>query len=151
MKINNEMKLKFMSKSQNESFARSAVAAFAVQMDPTLEELTDIKTAVSEAVTNAIIHGYEDTVGYVNIIAQLYDEGIIIHVIDDGKGIVDVERARQPLYTSKPELERSGMGFTVMETFMDEVEVISSQNQGTCVKLVKYLKNNSREMGRGDE
>lgn len=144
----NEMRLEFPSKSQNESFARVTVAAFAAQLDPTLEEIADIKTAVSEAVTNAIIHGYENTIGIVTVIARLYEGKIEIEVIDKGKGIEDIEKARQPLYTSKPELERSGMGFTVMETFMDEVEVTSSPGQGTRVKLVKYLKSTGRELGR---
>nr|WP_204486601.1 anti-sigma F factor [Caldicoprobacter guelmensis] len=142
------MRLEFPSKSQNESFARVTVAAFAAQLDPTLEEIADIKTAVSEAVTNAIIHGYENTIGIVTVIARLYEGKIEIEVIDKGKGIEDIEKARQPLYTSKPELERSGMGFTVMETFMDEVEVTSSPGQGTRVKLVKYLKSTGRELGR---
>jgi len=150
MKAINEMKLEFSSKSSNESFARVAIAAFAAQMDPTLEEITDIKTAVSEAVTNAIIHGYEDREGKVIITAELYPDRIVIEVSDDGKGIEDVEKARQPLYTSKPELERSGMGFTVMETFMDEVEVISALGQGTRVRMVKYFKKASEEMERGE-
>lgn len=148
MNVINEMRLEFPSKSQNESFARVTVAAFAAQLDPTLEEIADIKTAVSEAVTNAIIHGYENTVGIVTVIAKLYEGKIEIEVIDEGKGIEDIEKARQPLYTSKPELERSGMGFTVMETFMDEVEVISAPGQGTRVKLVKYLTSTGGELGR---
>lgn len=148
MEAINEMRLEFPSKSQNESFARVTVAAFAAQLDPTLEEIADIKTAVSEAVTNAIIHGYEDTIGVVTVIAKLYEGKIEIEVIDEGKGIEDIEKARQPLYTSKPELERSGMGFTVMETFMDEVEVISAPGQGTRVKLVKYLRSTGGEPGR---
>ncbi|MDN5276491.1 MAG: hypothetical protein PWR01_456 [Clostridiales bacterium] len=148
MEVINEMRLEFPSKSQNESFARVTVAAFAAQLDPTLEEIADIKTAVSEAVTNAIIHGYENTIGIVTVIAKLYEGKIEIEVIDKGKGIEDIEKARQPLYTSKPELERSGMGFTVMETFMDEVEVISAPGQGTRVKLVKYLKSTGGELGR---
>jgi stage II sporulation protein AB (anti-sigma F factor) len=148
VEVINEMRLEFPSKSQNESFARVTVAAFAAQLDPTLEEIADIKTAVSEAVTNAIIHGYENTIGIVTVIAKLYEGKIEIEVIDKGKGIEDIEKARQPLYTSKPELERSGMGFTVMETFMDEVEVISAPGQGTRVKLVKYLKSTGGELGR---
>jgi stage II sporulation protein AB (anti-sigma F factor) len=149
MNIRNEMKLEFLSRSQNESFARVSVAAFASQLDPTLEEIADIKTAVSEAVTNAIIHGYDNPDEYVEVITQIYDDCVAIEVIDHGKGIEDVELARQPLYTSKPELERSGMGFTVMETFMDEVEVISAPGQGTKVRMVKYIKNDGTEMGRG--
>lgn len=148
MEIKNEMRLEFLSKSQNEGFARVAVAAFAAQLDPTLEEIADIKTAVSEAVTNAIIHGYENTIGYVSIESKLFDNGIIIDVIDKGKGIEDIEKAKQPLYTSKPELERSGMGFTVMETFMDELEVTSSPNEGTHIRMVKYFANDAEKTGR---
>ena len=133
MKIKNEMKLEFLSRSQNEAFARAAVAAFAAQLDPTLEEIADIKTAVSEAVTNAIIHGYDNPNEYVRITTRIYDNCVEIEVLDHGKGIEDIELARQPLYTSKPELERSGMGFTVMESFMDEVEVSSAPGQGTKV------------------
>ncbi|SHJ31686.1 stage II sporulation protein AB (anti-sigma F factor) [Geosporobacter subterraneus DSM 17957] len=126
-----------MSKSQNEAFARVVVASFASQLDPTIEELADIKTAVSEAVTNAIIHGYEDQKGTVLIECSIKDNEIEIIVEDHGKGIEDIEQARLPLYTSKPELERSGMGFTVMETFMDTVEVTSEQGVGTRVRMVK--------------
>ena len=148
MKVKNEMRLEFLSRSQNESFARAAVAAFAAQLDPTLEEITDIKTAVSEAVTNAIIHGYENPNEMVQIITRIYDTYVEIEVIDHGKGIEDIELARQPLYTSKPELERSGMGFTVMETFMDQVEVISAPGQGTKVRMIKYIGNEEREPER---
>jgi stage II sporulation protein AB (anti-sigma F factor) len=148
MEVKNEMKLEFMSKSQNEAFARVTVAAFAAQNDPTLDEIADIKTAVSEAVTNAIIHAYDNNYGIVEIIARLYDTKIIVEVIDEGKGIDDIEKARQPLYTSKPELERSGMGFTIMETFMDEVEVESAPGMGTRVKLVKYFKSSVLEPER---
>nr|WP_330392593.1 anti-sigma F factor [Geosporobacter subterraneus] len=133
----NHMRLEFMSKSQNEAFARVVVASFASQLDPTIEELADIKTAVSEAVTNAIIHGYEDQKGTVLIECSIKDNEIEIIVEDHGKGIEDIEQARLPLYTSKPELERSGMGFTVMETFMDTVEVTSEQGVGTRVRMVK--------------
>lgn len=139
MKIKNEMKLEFLSRSQNEAFARAAVAAFAAQLDPTLEEIADIKTAVSEAVTNAIIHGYDNPNEYVRITTRIYDNCVEIEVLDHGKGIEDIELARQPLYTSKPELERSGMGFTVMESFMDEVEVSSAPGQGTKVRMIKYI------------
>lgn len=137
MKTDNEMKLEFMSKSQNESFARSVVAAFIAQLDPTIEELSEVKTAVSEAVTNAIIHGYECGAGNVVIIARIIGNLAEIIIQDFGKGIEDIEMARQPLYTSKPELERSGMGFTVMETFMDRVEIESQPGRGTTVKMQK--------------
>ncbi|AEY66889.1 MULTISPECIES: anti-sigma F factor [Eubacteriales] len=140
MQLVNEMKLEFMSKSNNESFGRVVAAAFASQLDPTVEELADIKTAVSEAVTNAIIHGYEDSSGTVEMICRLYDEGIQIIISDKGKGIEDIELARQPLYTSKPDMERSGMGFTVMESFMDSVEIVSEPNMGTTVTMFKKLK-----------
>ncbi len=136
----NEMKLEIPSKSQNESFARVVVAAFASQLDPTISELTDVKTSVSEAVTNAIIHGYENNPGIVIIKCRIEDNKLFVEIIDKGKGIEDVELARQPLYTSKPELERSGMGFTVMETFMDTLEVESVPGEGTSVKMIKEFK-----------
>lgn len=136
----NEMKLEIPSKSQNEAFARVVVAAFASQLDPTIEELSDVKTAVSEAVTNAIIHGYESNHGIVVIEGKIDHDSLYIEIIDNGAGIEDIELARQPLYTSKPELERSGMGFTVMETFMDIVEVESTPGEGTRVKMIKRFK-----------
>ncbi len=140
MQLINEMKLEFMSKSNNEAFGRVVAAAFASQLDPTVEELADIKTAVSEAVTNAIIHGYENGPGIVIMVCRLYDTGIEIVIADEGKGIVDVELARQPLYTSKPDLERSGMGFTVMESFMDSVDIVSEPDKGTTVTMFKNIK-----------
>lgn len=140
MRIDNEMKLEFLSKSQNESFARSVVAAFIVQLDPTLDELADVKTAVSEAVTNAIIHGYECQNGHITIISKIIGRTVEIEIKDDGKGIENIDLARQPLYTSKPEMERSGMGFTVMETFMDNVEVDSQPGIGTTIRLTKTFK-----------
>src|SRR5690554_3728161 len=111
----NEMQLDFVSKSQNEAFARVVVSAFASQLDPTIDELADIKTAVSEAVTNCIIHAYENTLGTIRISSKLYEDRIEIEIRDWGKGIEEIEKARQPLWTSKPEMERSGMGFTIME------------------------------------
>lgn len=150
MELLNEMRMEVLSRSQNESFARVVVAAFASQLDPTLEEIADIKTAVSEAVTNAIIHGYENRQGYIKINARLYRDRIEIDVIDDGKGIEDIEKARQPLYTSRPDLERSGMGFTVMETFMDEMYVDSIPGKGTKVTLIKYISSASRQMQEED-
>lgn len=140
MRVDNEMKLEFLSKSQNESFARSVVAAFIAQLDPTLDELADVKTAVSEAVTNAVIHGYECKNGHVAIISRIIGRTVEIEIRDFGKGIENIDLARQPLYTSKPELERSGMGFTVMETFMDEIEVESHLGMGTTIKLKKTFK-----------
>ncbi|HNR04837.1 MAG TPA: anti-sigma F factor [Bacillota bacterium] len=139
MKADNEMKLEFLSKSQNESFARSVVAAFVAQLDPTIEELAEIKTAVSEAVTNAIIHGYSCEIGNVVIVSRIFGDTVEIEVKDFGVGIADIELARQPLYTSKPELERSGMGFTVMETFMDKVEIESLPWKGTTIRMTKKI------------
>ncbi|NLJ87604.1 MAG: anti-sigma F factor [Epulopiscium sp.] len=139
MEYQNSMKISFMSKSQNEAFARVAVAAFVSQLDPTVEEISEIKTAVSEAVTNAVIHGYEDMEGEIFLSCTIKDNLVEITISDKGKGIEDVSRAREPLYTSKPELERSGMGFTVMEAFMDEVEVESVKGTGTTVIMRKRL------------
>lgn len=136
----NMMKIEFESKSQNESFARVAVAAFASQLDPTIEEITDIKTAVSEAVTNAIIHGYENQPGIVKIETIIKDTELTIIILDEGKGIDNIEEAMQPLYTSRPDLERSGMGFTVMETFMDELKVYSESGKGTKVIMKKTFR-----------
>lgn len=136
----NEMKLEFVSKSSNEAFARITVASFAAQLDPTIEELADIKTAVSEAVTNCIIHGYEDKEGIIKIIAKIYSGGIQIEISDNGKGIDNIEKAREPLYTSKPNLERSGMGITIMESFMDEMKIESILGIGTKVTMRKNIK-----------
>ncbi len=136
----NEMKLEFLSKSNNEAFARISVAAFASQLDPTIEEMADIKTAVSEAVTNSIVHGYENMNGMVKIICKIFANCIEIEISDTGKGIENVEMARKPLYTSKPNLERSGMGFTIMESFMDEVSVESVFGLGTKVTMKKFIK-----------
>ena len=141
----NEMKLEFLSKSNNESFARITVAAFVAQLDPTIEEISDIKTAVSEAVTNSIIHGYEENEGIVKIQCRLFANSIEIEISDNGKGIEDIEKARQALYTSKPELERSGMGFTIMESFMDEVKIESVLGLGTKVTMKKMIKVNQQE------
>lgn len=143
--MKNEMSLQFSALSQNESFARVTVAAFIAQLDPTMDELTEIKTVVSEAVTNAIIHGYENSPeGIVYISVSIEDSLIDLTIKDNGVGIADVEEARQPLFTTKPELERSGMGFTIMENFMDEVEVLTQPGRGTEVRLRKHLK--SRKM-----
>jgi stage II sporulation protein AB (anti-sigma F factor) len=136
----NEMMLEFPSKSQNEAFGRIVVAAFASQLDPTIEELSDVKTAVSEAVTNAIIHGYENSQGTIRIKGWIDDRVLKVEIEDWGSGIEDIEQARQPLYTSKPELERSGMGFTVMETFMDSLEIQSERGKGTRVIMTKEFR-----------
>ena len=135
----NEMKIEFLSKSNNEAFARISVAAFIAQLDPTLEEIADIKTAVSEAVTNSIIHGYEDEEGIVKITAKLFGNTVEIEVSDNGKGIANIEEARKPLYTSKPNMERSGMGFTIMESFMDYVNVESAVGLGTKITMKKKI------------
>lgn len=140
--VDNEMKLEFLSKSKNEAFARITVAAFAAQLDPTIEELSDIKTAVSEAVTNAIIHGYEEKKGIVKIKCQTISNELIIEISDNGQGIENIELAKQPLYTTRPNLERSGMGFTIMESFMDEVEIESILGMGTKVTMKKKIKSN---------
>jgi stage II sporulation protein AB (anti-sigma F factor) len=138
--MRNEMHLQFSALSQNESFARVTVAAFIAQLDPTMEELTEIKTVVSEAVTNAIIHGYNSNPeGIVYITVVLEDGMVKLTIRDKGIGIPNLEEARQPLFTTKPELERSGMGFTIMENFMDEVEIISNESFGTTIHLTKYL------------
>ena len=136
----NEMKLEFVSKSVNEAFARIAVAAFASQLDPTIEELADIKTDVSEAVTNCIIHGYEDKQGIVKIIGKIKENELIIEISDQGKGIENINIAKEPLYTTKPNLERSGMGFTIMESFMDKMEIESIVGLGTKITMSKIIK-----------
>ena len=134
----NKMSIEFVSKSQNEGFARVAVAAFVAQLDPTVDEINDVKTAVSEAVTNSIIHGYENREdGIVRIEAEINKNEITIVIIDKGIGIDDINQAMEPLYTSRPDLERSGMGFTVMETFMDELQVESQKGIGTKVVIKK--------------
>ena len=134
----NKMSIEFVSKSQNEGFARVAVAAFVAQLDPTIDEINDVKTAVSEAVTNSIIHGYENKEdGLIRIEAEINENEVTIVIIDKGIGIDDIGQAMEPLYTSRPDLERSGMGFTVMETFMDNLEVESEKGIGTKVVIKK--------------
>ncbi|MBE5041059.1 anti-sigma F factor [Ructibacterium gallinarum] len=137
--MENYMKLEFPSKSQNEAFARAAVGAFAAQLDLTCEELADIKTAVSEAVTNAIVHGYPLKRGMVEIECRISGNQIEITVTDQGKGIEDIELAMQPLYSGSPDEDRSGMGFTVMESFMDTLQVQSAVDQGTAVTMTKRI------------
>jgi len=134
------MSVSFSSLSVNESFARVAVGSFIAQLDPTMDELTEIKTVVSEAVTNSIIHGYHnDPNQQITITCIIQDEAIDLTIKDDGVGIGNIEEARQPLYTSKPELERSGMGFTIIENFMDSVDITSVIDKGTTVKMTKQL------------
>ena len=138
--MENKVKLEFMSKSANESFARIAVAAFVSQLDPTIEELADIKTAVSEAVTNCIIHAYEDKDGIIYITCTMKNNGITIEIKDNGIGIENIDLAKEPLYTSKPELERSGMGFTIIESFMDDLKIESIVGIGTKITMKKIIK-----------
>ena len=136
----NVMRLSFSARSENEAFARVAVAAFVSQLDPNINELNDLKTAISEAVTNAIIHGYDsDSSGMVVIEGVIDNDTVSLTVQDEGNGIEDLELARQPLFTSKPELERSGMGFTIMENFMDRFEVISEPGKGTKIAMLKRI------------
>lgn len=142
--MTNEMKLEFDSRSANEAFARVTVASFMKQLNPTLEEVSDVKTAVSEAVTNAIIHGYENHVNKVQIYAGIEGRTLHLEISDRGVGIPDVKKAMEPLYTTRPELERSGMGFSFMEAFMDEVQVESEPGKGTIVRMKKII-------GRGRE
>lgn len=139
MRPENEARVFFMAVSENESFARLFAAGFFSQLDPTVSEITDIKTAVSEAVTNAIIHGYERREGMVELYCAYQGRKVTIEVADQGRGIEDVARAREPLYTSKPEMERSGMGFTIMETFMENMRVESEVGEGTRVYMEKTL------------
>ena len=142
--IKNEMKLEFLSKSVNEAFARISIAAFASQLDPTIEEIADIKTAVSEAVTNAIIHAYSDTEGIIKIKSTIIDEEIQIEITDNGAGIENIEEAKEPLFTTKSNLERSGMGFTIMENFMDKLKVESIVGLGTKITMTKQIKKENK-------
>ena len=152
----NEMKLEFLSKSNNEAFARITVAAFVSSLDPTIEEISDIKTAVSEAVTNSIVHGYENKLGIVNVRCKIVDREVTIEIADNGKGIENIEMAKQPLYTSKPSLERSGMGFTIMESFMDDLKVESvlglrnqSYHEKNNKRTTKNRRSNIRRSSKG--
>lgn len=143
----NHMQVMFDAKSVNESLARMVVTAFMTDMNPTLEQISDVKTAVSEAVTNAIIHGYENEnwEDSVELCCDREGQQLIVTVEDHGVGIADVEQARNPFYTTKPELERSGMGFTFMEAFMDKVEVCSQLGVGTKVVMWKYIERESEQ------
>lgn len=139
------MKLLVEAKAQNESFARAVVGAFAARINPTLEQLSDIQTAVSEAVTNCIVHGYNGKVGNIEINATIKGKAITIQIIDQGWGIGDVEKARQAFYTTCADMERSGMGFTIMEAFMDELEVASTPGMGTTVTMTKLIQSGDDE------
>ena len=143
--IKNEMKLEFLSKSANEAFARITVAAFFSQLDPTIEELSDLKTSISEAVTNSIIHAYPDTQGIIKIKCRLYESEIEIEISDNGVGIENIKEAREPLYTTKSNLERSGMGFTIMESFMDDFKVESIVGLGTKITMTKKVNKDKKE------
>ncbi len=136
----NEMQLSFPARSENEVFARNAVAAFALTLEPTLDELSDIKTAVSEAVTNCIVHAYRNAEGWVTIRCRAEGDRFDIEVCDEGRGIENIEEALQPFFTTQPSEERSGMGFTIMQTFMTEFAVASEAGAGTRVKMRKVLK-----------
>ena len=149
-KYDNEMRLEFLSKSCNEAFARIAVAAFVSQLDPTIEEISDIKTAVSEAVTNCIIHAYENTQGIIKMHCMLKENELIIEISDTGVGIEDIHIAKEPLYTSKPNLERSGMGFTIMQSFMDDLNIESVVNLGTKITMKKIIKSNLNNTNHQD-
>ena len=139
MSNQNEMKDSVDARSGNEAFARVAVAAFIADMNPTLNEISDIKTAVSEAVTNAIIHGYDNPKQKVELTCRVEDDWVEIEVRDYGVGIEDVSKAMTPFFTTKPELERSGMGFSFMEAFMDDLQVFSEKGQGTCITMRKQI------------
>ena len=139
MEHTNEMQLIFDSRSSNESFARVTVAAFMTSLNPTVEEVSDVKTAVSEAVTNAIIHGYENEVHNIHIRCRTEGRTLYLEIEDKGKGIEDVKQAMEPLFTTRPELDRSGMGFSFMEAFMDQLEVLSAPGKGTTVKMEKTI------------
>lgn len=141
MKAINTMRLVFDSRSANEAFARTTAAAFLCSLDPTMEELMDVKTAVSEAVTNAIVHGYRNNIGKVTLSASLYEDNrIVIKISDKGCGIEDVQKAREPLFTTHPEEERSGLGFSLMESLMDKLKVTSKAGKGTTVTMEKRIR-----------
>ncbi len=139
MNRHNEMEVRFLSVPENEAFARVVIAAFAVQLSPTVSQIADVKTAVSEAVTNAIVHGYEGTRGMVMMRAAIDGTMLTVEIADQGRGIANIEKAMEPFYTTHPEQERSGMGFAVMQTFMDEVDVQSTPGSGTSVRLRKRI------------
>ena len=144
MKINNHVRMVLPAKIGNEGFARAAVAAFCAPLAPSLEQINDIKTAVSEAVTNAIIHAYPAGDGEVALEVVIYDEDTVsIKVTDEGQGMADVEEAKKPFFTTKSSEEHSGMGFTIMEAFMDRLEILSEQGRGTSVTMIKSLKDHA--------
>ena len=144
MNRHNEMEVHFLSVPENEAFARVVIAAFAMQLSPTLAEIADVKTAVSEAVTNAIVHGYDGTRGTVSMRAMIDNASLSIEIMDRGKGIPNIAQAMEPFFTTHPEQERSGMGFAVMQTFMDEVDVQSTPGSGTSVRMRKRIHQEAR-------
>jgi stage II sporulation protein AB (anti-sigma F factor) len=149
MKIKNEVKFIFPSRSQNESFARGAVSAFVSQLDPTVEEINDIKAAVSEAVTNCIVHAYVDSIGKIEITSRILENGsVYIKIRDKGCGMADIKQAMLPLFTTCAEGERAGLGFAVMESFMDKLRVNSRLGGGTTVTMIKCLKSKDESSGR---
>ncbi len=139
--MTNTMRMEIPSRSENERFARTVCAAFLLELDPTIEEITEVKTAISEAVTNAIIHGYKSGDGVIEIYGEINGNEVTYKIADKGCGIADIDKAREPLYTGMPESERSGMGFSIMEAFMDGLKVESVEGQGTTVTMTKRLKN----------
>ncbi len=149
MKTINEMEIKFKAISVNEGFSRSAIAAFCLQANPSVDEITDIKTAVSEAVTNAVVHAYPLKDGDITIKVKLYANGVVIDVCDNGIGIDDFEKAREPFFTTKPSEERSGMGFTVMESFMDSITLQKNGKSGLMVRMEKIFKENDTKSVAG--
>ncbi len=149
MEVINEMRLDFRAQPENEAFARLAISGFILPLDPTIEELADVKTAVSEAVTNAIVHGYSGVDGVVRLQARYGSDGdLAVDIIDHGRGIDDVAQAMQPFFTTSTEEERSGMGFTVMESFMDTLNVASAPGQGTTVKMSKRIRQRDEALPR---
>ena len=145
MEYRNQMSITMPSLSINEGFARSAVAAFCVELNPTLDEIADIKTAVSEAVTNCVVHAYPDRVGNITLWVGLTNQSVIIKISDKGVGIEDLDKARQPFFSTKPTEERAGMGFTVMESFMDEVILERNLDRGITVTLQKNIQSKKNE------
>ena len=142
MNLKNKMKLTFLSISENESFARSVVACFALKLNPSVSQISDIKTAVSEAVTNAIVHGYNKNTGEIELECEIDENAIHINIIDFGVGIKDVNKALAPFYTTREDEERSGMGFTIMKSFMDDVSVFSEVGKGTKISMTKVINKN---------
>ncbi len=143
----NQMILKFPARSENEVFARNAVAAFALTLEPSLSELSDVKTAVSEAVTNCIVHGYRGREGWITVRCRTDGNLFTVEVIDEGRGIADIEQALEPFFTTQPSEERSGMGFTIMQTFMTDLQVRSKENEGTTVTMTKQFGTGQADVG----